>query len=478
NGNWRSSSEKAEIVNPANSEKTAEASNADESMIDECIRASISAFNLTRKSSRFIRSRILKKIADGILKRQEELVSCISDEAGKPCQLALAETERAYQTFLWASEEVRRFGAESFPMDIDAYGRNFYDGKILRCPLGVILAVSPFNFPLNLAAHKVAPALACGASVILKPPPAAPGASVILGELFLEAVSESREESFSESALQIIHCSNQDAEKLATDERISVLSFTGSDRVGWHLKTIAGRKKVLLELGGTACTAVFKDADLNQAAERCIFGAFSYSGQVCISIQKILIEDSIYDKFCREFKEKTQKLNQWRTGEKEGILGPLINRNSMERILSWVQEALDGGAKLLTEIRFEGNFLSPIVMEDVPKNCRLQTEEIFGPVVIMERFSDMQDAVLKINSSRYGLQNAVFTEDRQTIHFCTEEISSGSVLINEIPTYRADHMPYGGVKDSGMGKEGIRYAMNEFTFEKLILEKKPSLPDC
>ncbi len=475
NGKWADTAEKIDVINPSSLEKIADTAIADTNLIDKCIEFSISAFSHTRKSSRFIRSRILKTMADGIMKRQDELVQCISDEAGKPYSLALAETERAFQTFLWASEEIKRFGTETFPMDIDSYGRNFYDGKILKVPFGIVLAISPFNFPLNLVAHKLAPAIACGASVILKPAPSAPGAAVILGELFLDAVQKNGEEYFPESALQIIHCSNDAAEKLAADERISVLSFTGSDRVGWHLNRIAGKKKVLLELGGTAAAAIFRDADIDYAVERCIFGGFAYSGQVCISIQKILVNESIYDEFKKKFIEKATALKFWKEGEKDGILGPLISKNSLERILSWIQEAVDLGAELLTEVQSEGNSLSPVIIENVPKNCRLETEEIFGPVVILERFTDEKDAVQKMNSSKYGLQNAVFTEDRKTVRFCTDEIHSGSVLINEIPTYRADHMPYGGIKDSGTGKEGIKYAMNEFTFEKLILEKKPNL---
>jgi glyceraldehyde-3-phosphate dehydrogenase (NADP+) len=339
-------------------------------------------------------------------------------------------------------------------------------------PRGIVLAITPFNFPLNLVSHKVAPALAIGAPILLKPSPEAPGAAYFLGQVFEECakfVSSSIEE-IPLSSFQIINCSNELASNMVKDKRISTLSFTGSDKVGWELQTLAKGKKVCLELGGNAAVIIHKDADIERAAKRCAFGAFSYAGQTCISVQRIFIHQDIFFEFKKKFLRETEKMIAGDPTDRETIVGPLINKKARDRIFFWIEEAKKANALFLSSVNAVGNVIYPIVLESVPSDLKVYTEEVFGPVVILDDYTTIDEAIQRVNDSRYGLQIGVFTDSDRIMRQTAEDIEAGTILFNEIPTFRVDHMPYGGVKDSGLGREGIRFTMEEFSERKTIIK--------
>ncbi len=393
------------------------------------------------------------------------------EEAGKPRTLSEVEVSRAVQTFTVASEEAKRLGGEVVPMDWDAGGRAYSPAVSMLVPRGPVLAISPFNFPLNLVAHKVAPALAVGAPILVKPAPQAPGASSILARIFEEsaqAVSDASEQ-VPLAALQWVQASNEVIARAVQDPRLPVLSFTGSDRVGWSLQQQALRKRVLLELGGNAAVIVHSDADLARAATRCAYGAFAYAGQICISVQRIFVQESVLPKFRGLFLAEVAKVRSGDPADPATLVGPIIDSGQADRILAWIDEAKRAGARVLVGGGRSGNVVAPTVLEDVASDQKLVCEEAFGPVATVSSYRDFSEAVSLVNSSRFGLQAGVFSESAKLIRMASEELEVGGILVNEIPTYRADHMPYGGVKDSGLGREGLRYAMEELCERRTVV---------
>ncbi len=433
-----------------------------ERMLDQAYEA----FIRFRKSSRFVRAQLLQCIAQGISDRRSEFVETIINEARKPKALAEVEVNRAIQTFMIASEEAKRFGGEIIPLDSEASSQEFDPALSTWVPRGVVLAITPFNFPLNLVAHKVAPALAVGASVIVKPPPQAPGAAVLLGEVFDEI---QKKEASLQNALQVVQASHEEISHAIRDPRVAVLSFTGSDQVGWMLQEKAYRKKVVLELGGNAGVIVHEDADLKRAASRCAYGGFAYSGQVCISVQRILVHEKIRADFQELFLQEVSKIKSGNPREEGVLVGPLIDQKSADRVFSWIESAQNNGAEVLIGGKREENLIYPTVMTGVSHEHSLWTEEVFGPVVLLESYRDFDEALEKLNSSRYGLQAGVFTKNYPLIQKARDQLEVGCVVINEVPTFRADHMPYGGMKDSGQGREGVRFAMEEFSERKIFV---------
>ena len=473
-GDWKETGDTRIISSPFSETTVGLCEQAGESEVEEAIEFAKSAFDKFKKVSRYTRSILLERIAEGIEKRRDEFISVIIEEAGKPIMLAEVEVSRAISCFQIASEECKRYAGDIIPLDSDRNGREFDSAISFLTPRGVILAITPFNFPLNLVAHKVAPALAIGASVILKPSPEAPGASNLLAQVFADAakfISDSLEK-IPLAAFQVVHCSNELASVMVKDERISTLSFTGSDRVGWELQTIARRKKVCLELGGNAAVIVHKDADLERAVSRCVFGAFAYAGQVCISVQKIFIHHSIFSEFKKKFLRETEKVIAGNPFERDTLIGPLINRKARDRILNWVEEAKRANALFLNSVNAVDNIVYPIVLESVPPYLKISTEEVFGPVVILDDYTNFSEAIQRVNDSRFGLQVGVFTDSDKIMRQATDDLDVGAILFNEIPGFRVDHMPYGGVKDSGLGREGIRFAMEEFSERKTIIKRR------
>lgn len=422
------------------------------------------AFKKTSSLPSHARASVLQKISEGIEKEAEAFARLICEEVKKPIKEARREVNRAVFTFRWAAEETRRWGGDVIPLDLDANteGRFALTRRFARGPA---LLITPFNFPLNLVAHKVAPAIAVGAPFALKPAPQAPRTAIKLANLV-------RSSGWPEEAVACVSAPIEAAEALVRDDRFGILSFTGSAKVGWHLKSIAGKKHVVLELGGNAGVLIASDADVPWAAARCAWGAFYYSGQVCISVQRILVEAPIYKEFKALLLKNIAELKLGDPSDEKTDIGPLIDENAARRVEAWIQEAAAGGGKVLCGGKRDGLTIAPTLVEDAPASCKLSCEEAFGPVATLEKVDSRQRAFEKLASGAYGLQAGVFTNDMAAVFAAWGQIPVGGLIVNDIPAFRSDAMPYGGVKDSGTGREGARYAMEEFT-ERRVLVIKP-----
>ena len=460
-GEWRSSDEKVYIANPFNGSAVGVLSLAHEEEIEEAIQNAADVFASTRYSTGFERAKILNRIARSVEKRREEFAELITNESGKPIRFSAAEVDRAVSTFTIAAEEATRLNGEVIPLDVTSAVAN-RKGIVTRFPIGPIACISPFNFPLNLIAHKIAPAIACGNSFVVKPPPQAPLTSLLLGVCLLES-------GLPPKAVNVVPCSDAAAEVLVTDPRIAMLNFTGSARVGWELKSKSGKKKVLLELGGNAAVIVDKHADVNLAVERCALGAFAYAGQVCIKVQRIFVHKSVYKQFEMKFLEAASEIKMGNPLENSTIVGPMISLSEAERVERWVKEAVAEGANIAWGGKRRGSMFEPTVLDSVEPTMKVCTEEIFGPVATLHRVDSLEHAVVEVNNSRYGLQAGIFSSDMNSIMYSYKHLHVGGVIANDYPTFRVDNMPYGGVKDSGFGREGIRSAIAEMTEPKLLV---------
>ncbi len=467
NGKWQTNKEMRDIKSPFHNEVVSQCHYADEKQLDEAIKGAAEAFSTFRLLSRFTRSRLLHLMAEGIRSRKDEIIERMVLEGGKPRQLSSSEVERAIVTFTYAAEEVKRWGGEIIPVDIEPNGTAYSPAISLYVPRGPILAIAPFNFPLNLIAHKVAPALAAGNSIIVKPPPQDPGAAAILAEIFEKAANEINSSSANEkiplATLQVFAAANPVIERAVTSPSLTTLSFTGSEKVGWLLQQKSVGKKVVLELGGNAGVIVHKDADLKRAAARCAYGAYAYAGQICISVQRILVHKDVRSEFERLLLNEISALKVGDPNDPTVTVGPLIDSLSADRIQNWTKEAVDGGARILCGGERSRNIVTPMLITNAPTNSKIRCEEIFGPVATIDSYSDFSAALVAINDSKFGLQAGVFTDSSHLIQQAFRELEVGGIMINEVPTYRADNMPYGGIKQSGLGREGIRYAMEHFS---------------
>jgi glyceraldehyde-3-phosphate dehydrogenase (NADP+) len=385
----------------------------------------------------------------------------MAQEAGKPIRAARTEVERSIFTFTIAAEESARIEGEYLSLDWQQYTAGRW-GIVRRFPLGPIAGITPFNFPLNLVAHKVAPAIASGCPIILKPAPQTPLSSLLLAEAVEQA-------GLPDGAFNVLPLSNEDAGLLVTDDRIKLISFTGSARVGWDIKRRAGKKKVVLELGGNAGVIVHGDADIPLAAERCVAGGFGYAGQTCISVQRILVERSAYGKFRDLLLAGVRQLKMGDPMDEATDVGPLIRESDAIRASEWVQQAIQDGATLLCGGKRHGSMLEPTVLTGTRPDMKVNCEEVFAPVVTAEAYDDFSQALRQINESPYGLQAGLFTRDVNRIFQAYEELEVGGLIAGDVPSFRIDHMPYGGVKDSGLGREGLRYAIEEMTEPKLLV---------
>ncbi len=438
---------------------------ADQATIDQAIAAAMKADEPMRKMPAHHRQEILNHCVNRFTQRQDELADALCIEAGKPIKDSRGEVSRLIDTFRIAAEEAVRIYGEVMPMDISARAVG-YSGMWKRVPIGPCSFISPFNFPLNLAAHKVAPALAVGCPFILKPASLTPIGAIIIGEILAET-------DLPEGAFSILPCKRDGAELFTTDDRLKLLSFTGSPEVGWDLKAKAGKKKVILELGGNASCIVDEDADLDDAVERIIVGAFYQSGQSCISVQRIHIHESVYESFKEKLVAATKNLKMGNPKEEETFIGPMISEKEASRLYGWIQEAIDDGAKLLCGGKCYGNMLEATLLENVSTKSNLSCQEAFGPAAILTPFNDFDQALEDVNNSDFGLQAGIFTRDIYKAHKAWDTLDVGGVLIGEIPSWRVDHMPYGGVKDSGLGREGIRFAIEDMTEVRLMVIRHP-----
>jgi len=460
------------VVNPFTGEPFAEVCLADSVEIDKAINLAEEAFKKTRVLPSYQRSRICAEVASGIQDRSDEFSKIIAQESGKPLIYARAEVARSVSTFEIASQEALRLDGEMLTLDIteSAHGKA---GLTRRFPIGPIAGISPFNFPLNLVAHKVAPALACGNPIIIKPASSTPLTALLLGEIVQNTQAI-------EGSLSVLPCTSKNATPLVEDPRLKMVTFTGSPNVGWDIKKRAGRKKVVLELGGNAGVIVEPDAEIDLAAKKIAFGAFVYSGQVCISVQRVFVHASKYDDFLESLISETQAFRPGDPLDEKINMGPMIDLESAKRVESWVNEAVAEGAKIQTGGKRDKNYYPPTILINVNPNLPIACSEAFGPILIVNSYTNFNDAIKAVNNTDFGLQAGVFTNNMNKALGAFNQLDVGGVVINDIPTFRVDNMPYGGVKDSGFGREGIKYSLREMTEIKLLvynhlMENKGSL---
>ena len=459
-GKWRDDRERIEILSPGTRQRVGVTYLATSADAEAAIRAAVRSFEITRRLGGFERQRILRAIAAAIEKDSEGFARLMALEAGKPIKTARLEVDRAVFTFNVAAEEAVRIGGEYLPLDWQAHTAGRW-AIVRRFPLGPISAITPFNFPLNLVAHKLAPAIAAGCTIVLKPAPQTPLTSLRLAQIIEQA-------GWPAGALNVLPLSNEDAGILVSDDRLKLLSFTGSTSVGWALKQKSGKKKVVLELGGNAGVIICADAPLEYAADRCVIGGFGYAGQSCISVQRILVEESAFDKFVSLLEARVHKLKVGNVLDEHTDVGPLINEEAARRVMQWIEEAVRGGAKIICGGHRNGAMVTPTVLTNTKPDMRVNCMEIFGPVVTVEKFSNFEESLGELNRSEFGLQAGVFTRDFKRIAKAFETLEVGGLMIGEVPTFRIDHMPYGGTKDSGLGREGLRYAIEEMTEPRLL----------
>lgn len=466
-GRWVTSPERLEVPDPAHAGRLAGATYlASPDQLEEATAASVRGFEAMRRLPAYERGAALRAIAAGIGARRDEIAETIVRESGKPIRDARSEADRGALVFRLAAEEAERMVGETIPLDLAPahVGRL---GITRRFPVGPVAGISPFNFPLNLAAHKVAPAIAAGCSIVLKPPSRDPLTMLTVAGIIDEV-------GLPEGAVSILPMSRELGDRMVADERFKLLSFTGSPAVGWRMKAKAGRKRVVLELGGNAGAIVDASADLDWAVRRLLVGAFAYAGQVCISVQRLYVHESIWDELMDRFAAAAGALRMGDPMDPETDLGPMVDELAAARTQRWVREAVDQGARVLVGGQADGNWFPPTVIVDADPGSQVCSEEAFAPLVAAFPFTDFEDALAQINASRFGLQAGVFTADLAHAWRAFEALEVGGVIVNDVPTYRVDHMPYGGVKDSGLGREGVRWSIEDMTELRLMVVARPT----
>lgn len=438
---------------------------ADAALIDRAIAAAVDAAAPLARLAAYERQAILNHCVTRFTERFDELAYALCVEAGKPIRDSEGEVGRLIDTFRIAAEESVRLNGEVQTLDISARARG-YQGMWRRVPIGPCSFISPFNFPLNLAAHKIAPALAVGCPFIMKPASRTPLGAILIGEILAET-------DLPEGAFSILPADRESSDLFTTDERLKFLSFTGSPEVGWDLKARAGKKKVTLELGGNAAVIIDRDADLDDAVARVVFGAFYQSGQSCIGVQRILVHCDLYEPFRERLIAATRALVSGDPKDRATFVGPMISLAEAERLGAWIDEAVDMGATLLCGGSRRGALIEAALLENVPRDALLNTEEAFGPAAILAPFSSFDEALALVNDSKFGLQAGIFTRDLFKALDAWDQLEVGGVVINDVPSYRVDNMPYGGVKDSGLGREGVRFAMEDMTeIRNLVIRRR------
>ena len=469
NGSWVTEGRAAQIRSPFDGSVVGETYEAKAEHLEEGISASVRAFEITRKMRPEERRETLLAVAQGIAERKEEFTNLIALEAGKPVRTARVEVDRAIFTFTLAAEEALELHNKDEVLRLHTDlnpGSPVRTGVVRRFPIGPIAAITPFNFPLNLVAHKLAPAMAVGCPVVLKPAPQTPLTALKLAALIQDS-------GLPAGALNVLPMSNEVAARLVADDRLKMLSFTGSAAVGWQLKALSGKKRVVLELGGNAACIIAEDADTEDAATRCAVGGFSYAGQSCISVQRIFVQRKAFPQLIDALVPKVEALKCGDPLDETTDVGPLIRESDAARVEEWISEAVRSGAKLLCGGKriMDGRGIEPAVLTNTSPEQRVNCEEIFGPVVTVEPYDTFDEALRGVNATRYGLQAGIFTKSERYIAHAFDELEVGGVIVNDVPTYRSDQMPYGGVKDSGLGREGVKYAMEEMMEMKVLVSR-------
>ena len=431
---------------------------------EELEKAIVSAEKVTktmRDLPSFERYEILMQIAQGLKDNLNEIAQILSDESGKPMRYAKGEIQRSIQTFTVAAEEAKRLPSEVMSLDWTPAGKG-KNGVVRYFPVGLVAGISPFNFPMNLAVHKIAPAIAAGCPIILKPSTNTPLSTLALAKIIDKT-------SLPKGAISILPMSREEGNQLVTDDRFKLLSFTGSPYVGWLMKAQAGRKKVLLELGGNAGMVVTKSADLDLAVAKAAIGGFAYSGQVCIHAQRIYVAKEIFDEFAQKFIEVVNNLKVGNPTEDSTEISAMIDENNAKRVEAWVNEAVEEGAKVLCGGHRKGTYYEPTILSDTKPKMKVCALEVFGPVVTLEEFADFKEVIDEVNESEFGLQAGVFTNQIDEMDYAFTNLEVGGVIINDSPIFRVDHMPYGGIKDSGLGREGLKYAIQEMMEARILV---------
>jgi acyl-CoA reductase-like NAD-dependent aldehyde dehydrogenase len=460
-GEWRGAEDTFDVTSPYDDAVVATLARPSASDVEDAVAAAHHTFEEARKLPVHVRAEALTHISKRLEERLDEVAEVIAREGGKPIKWAKVEAARAVSTFRWAAEETRREGGEIMRLDTEpALGARL--GLVRRFPLGPVLAIAPFNFPVNLVAHKMAPALAVGAPIVIKPATKTPLGALMLGEIFLET-------DLPEGMCSVLPVGGSEAGEMAADERFAKISFTGSTEVGWKLREAAPKKAVTLELGGNAGLIVHSDADLDLASQRIAFGGFYQAGQSCISVQRVLVHDDVADEFSSKLVAEVEKLKTGDPMDPETDVGPLIDHDSLERVTAWVDEAVQAGAEVVTGGKREDPFYQPTVLARTRPEMKVRCQEIFGPVITVGTYRDFDAALDEVNNSNYGLQAGVFTKDVDRLFQAWRDIEVGGLIANDVSAFRADQMPYGGTKDSGTGREGLRYAMAEMSETKILV---------
>ncbi|MFC2107250.1 aldehyde dehydrogenase family protein [Bacteroidota bacterium] len=463
-GTFRKSSESMEVINPFTNKQIAKVFLASEHDVNDAIEAAISLKEELKNIPSYKRYEILRQIVDELELNQHHFAETLSLESGKPIRYAIGEVKRAIQTFVVAAEECKRLPKEYIDIDWTPAGDG-KEGLVKYFPIGVVAGISPFNFPLNLAVHKIAPAIAAGCPIILKPSSSTP-----LSTLKLAEIIDSTD--LPKGAVSILPANRQTGNILVTDPRINMLSFTGSPDVGWKMKAEAGKKKVVLELGGNAGVIVSETADIDIAVKKCLLGAFAYSGQVCIHTQRIYVQENVFIEFVKKFIPGAENLRSGDPIDPETDISVMIDEANAIRVKEWVKEAVESGAEILSGGARNAAYFEPTVITNTDSTMKVCALEIFGPVVILEKYKDFDQAIEKINESKYGLQAGVFTNNIKEMNLAFNNLEVGGVIINDTPTFRVDHMPYGGMKDSGLGREGVKYAIQDMMEARILVKNK------
>ncbi len=460
-GQWVESPDELVVTNPATGEEVGRTYLATQAQYDQAVEAAERAFEVTRKLPAYERGRLLRDLSARVAEHRDELAELIVAEAGKPIRDARVEVDRASLVFRLGAEEAERMHGEVIPLDLMPSSKERV-GITRRFPIGPIAGISPFNFPLNLAVHKLAPAIASGNPIVLKPASKDPLVMLKIAELIEEV-------GVPEGMVSILPMTRDMGDRMVGDDRFKLLTFTGSPAVGWRMKTRAGKKKVVLELGGNAGLIVDKSANLDWAVKRAVTGAYAYSGQTCISVQRMFVHEDIWDAFMSRFVAASATLKVGDPMDPTTDVGPMVDEANARRTQEWVDEAVAMGAKVLLGGRAQGTFFPPTVLTDVPFTARVCSSEAFAPLVVAFKFSTMDEAIRRVNDSDFGLQTGVFTADLADAWKAFNELEVGGVIINDIPSYRIDHMPYGGVKDSGQGREGLRWSIEDMTELRIMV---------
>jgi acyl-CoA reductase-like NAD-dependent aldehyde dehydrogenase len=461
-GSFEETKTRLDVLNPFTKECFASTFLAGKEELEIAIQKTEAVRMELRKMPSYKRYEILMQIAEEIKKNRIHLAEILSQESAKPMKYALAEIDRAAQTFIVAAEESKRLPKEYVSLDWTPAGEG-KEGIVNYFPIGLVAGIAPFNFPLNLAVHKIAPAIAAGCPIVLKPASSTPLSTLELAKIIDKT-------NLPKGAVSILPMNRVAGNQLVTDERFQLLSFTGSPIVGWEMKRNAGKKKVVLELGGNAAVIITESADLEKAIQKSVLGGFAYSGQICIHAQRFYVQETIFDKFTTAFVEASKKLKQGNPIENTTDISSMIDEENAVRVESWIKDAVAKGAKVLLGGKRTDSYVEPTILTNTTPDMNVCAEEVFGPVVVIEKYKTIEQAIAMVNDSKFGLQAGIFSDSASEINLAFNELEVGGVIVNDVPTFRTDHMPYGGIKDSGLGREGVKYAIMDMLEPKLLVK--------